>query len=43
MKTSMQAIALETYVPALRTLLGLLDKGAEHAQANGIDLAAAVE
>ena len=40
MKTSMQAIALETYVPALRTLLGLLDKGAEHAQANGIDLAA---
>ena len=40
MKTSMQAIALEIYVPALRTLSGLLDKGAEHAQANGIDLAA---
>jgi uncharacterized protein len=40
MKTSMDAIARETYVPALRTLSGLLDKGAEHAQANGIDLAA---
>jgi uncharacterized protein len=40
MKTSMQAIALETYVPALRTLSGLLDKGAEYAQAKGIDLAA---
>jgi uncharacterized protein len=40
MKTSIQAIALETYVPALRTLSGLLDKGAEHAQAKGIDVAA---
>jgi uncharacterized protein len=40
MKTSMQAIALETFVPALRTLSVLLDKGAEYAQAKGIDLAA---
>jgi uncharacterized protein len=39
MKTSMQAIAIETYIPALRTLSGLLDKAAEYAQANGIDLA----
>ncbi len=40
MKISMQAIVLETYVPALRTLSGLLEKGAEHAQANGIEPAA---
>jgi hypothetical protein len=29
--------ALETFVPALRTLSGLLDKGAEHARAKGAD------
>jgi len=39
MKASIHAVALETYVPALRTLSGLLDKGAEHAQAKGIDIA----
>jgi uncharacterized protein len=40
MNTSINAVALETYVPALRTLAGLLDKGAEQAQAKGTDSAA---
>jgi len=39
MKTSIHAVARETYVPALRTLSRLLDKGAEYAQATGMDLA----
>jgi hypothetical protein len=33
-------LALDTFVPALRSLSGLLDKGAEYARAKGTDLAA---
>ncbi len=32
--------ATNTFVPALRTLVGVLDKGAEHARTKGIDLVA---
>jgi uncharacterized protein len=37
MKLSVQDLALETYLPALRTLSTLLDKGAEHWRAKGAD------
>jgi len=37
MKLSIQELALETYVPALRSLSTLLDKGAEHCKATGAD------
>jgi uncharacterized protein len=37
MTISVHALAIETYVPALRSLSGVLDKGAEHARAKGID------
>ena len=40
MKMSVHALAMETYVPALRTLSELLDKGAEHSKAKGTDVAA---
>ena len=40
MKMSVHALAMETYVPALRTLSELLDKGVEHSKAKGIDAAA---
>jgi hypothetical protein len=37
MKISVYALAMETYVPALRTLSELLDKAAEHARIAGSD------
>ena len=37
---SVHALAMETYVPALRTLSELLDKGVEHSKAKGTDAAA---
>ena len=37
---SVHALAMETYVPALRTLSELLDKGIEHSKAKGTDAAA---
>jgi hypothetical protein len=37
MKVSIHAIAVETFVPMLRSLSGVLDKGAEHARANKSD------
>ena len=40
MKMSVHALAMETYVPTLRTLSELLDKGAEHSKAKGTDVAA---
>ena len=40
MKMSVHALAMETYVPALRTLSELLDKGVEHSKAKGTDAAA---
>ena len=40
MKMSVHVLAMETYVPALRTLSELLDKGVEHSKAKGIDAAA---
>jgi hypothetical protein len=40
MKMSVHALAMETYLPALRTLSELLDKGIEHSKAKGIDVAA---
>lgn len=40
MKTSMSALALETYVPALHTLSALLDKGVDYANAKGTSPAA---
>jgi uncharacterized protein len=40
MKMSVDALAMETYVPALRTLSELLDKGVEHSKAKGTDAAA---
>ena len=36
-KVSIHAIAVETFVPMLRSLSGVLDKGAEHARANKSD------
>jgi len=36
-KTSICSFAIETFVPMLRSLSGVLDKGAEHASANKID------
>ncbi len=39
MPMSMYALAVETYVPVLRTLSGLLDKAADHARSNGTDVA----
>jgi len=41
-KVSIHAIAVETFVPMLRSLSGVLDKGAEHARANKSDPAALV-
>jgi len=35
-----QTLAIDTFVPALRTLAGVLDKGAAHAREKGIDLEA---
>ena len=32
-----QTLAIDTFVPALRTLAGVLDKGAEYAREKGID------
>ena len=43
MKMSVHVLAMETYVPALRTLSELLDKGVEHSKAKGIDAAALVK
>ena len=40
MKMSVHALAMETYVPALRTLSELLDKGVEHSKAKGVDAGA---
>ena len=40
MKMSVHALAMETYVPALRTLSDLLEKGAEHSKAKGTNVAA---
>ena len=37
MKISIHSIAIETFVPMLRSLSNLLDKGAEHARANKSD------
>ena len=37
MKTSIYAFAAETFVPILRSLSGVLDKGAEHARAKKSD------
>jgi uncharacterized protein len=41
-KISMHAMATETFVPMLRSLSGLLDKGAEHARADKSDSTALV-
>jgi hypothetical protein len=41
-KVSIHAIAVETFVPMLRSLSGVLDKGTEHASANKSDPAALV-
>ena len=41
-KVSIHAIAVETFVPTLRSLSGVLDKGTEHASANKSDPAALV-
>jgi hypothetical protein len=37
MKSPIQAIAIDTFVPMLRSLLKILDKGAQHAQAKSFD------
>ena len=37
MTISIHALAMDTYVPALRSLVGLLDKGAEYARMQGMD------
>ena len=37
MEMSVHTLAMETYVPALRTLSELLDKGVEHSKAKGTD------
>lgn len=42
MKTSIHSIATETFVPMLRSLSNILDKGAEHARASKSDPAALV-
>jgi uncharacterized protein len=42
MKNSLHAMATETFVPMLRSLSSLLDKGAEHAKANKLDPATLV-
>jgi hypothetical protein len=41
-KNAMHAMAVETFVPTLRTLSSLLDKGAEHAKAKKLDPATLV-
>jgi hypothetical protein len=38
-----QNLAIDTFVPALRTLAEVLDKGAAHAREKGTDLASAAE
>ena len=43
MKISLYSIATETFVPMLRSLSNILDKGAEHARASKSDLLALVE
>lgn len=43
MKISMYTMAIETFVPMLRSLSGVLDKGAEHARGAKFDPAALVE
>jgi hypothetical protein len=42
MKTTLQAIAVESFVPMLRSLSNVLDKGAQHAKAKNFDVAALV-
>jgi len=42
MSLSLYALAIETYLPMLRTLSELLDKGAEHAAAKKVDPAVLV-
>jgi hypothetical protein len=42
MKISMHAISIETFVPMLRSLSNILDKGAQHAAAKKLDPAALV-
>jgi uncharacterized protein len=42
-KISIYAMAFETFAPMLRSLSGLLDKGAEHARAASMNPAALVE
>ena len=37
MEMSVHTLAMETYVPALRTLSELLDKGVEHSKTKGTD------
>lgn len=37
MKISMHSMAIETFVPMLRSMAEVLDKGAAHARAKGID------
>ena len=37
MEMSVHSLAMETYVPALRTLSELLDKRDEHSKARGTD------
>ena len=43
MKISIYTMAIETFVPMLRSLSGVLDKGAEHARAAKSDSTALVE
>jgi uncharacterized protein len=42
MKTTMHALAIETFVPMLRALSGILDKGSQHASSGQFDPATLV-